>query len=188
MHRLFLLAAVLLLGYSFGTRAAQTQNNLLTPHAGDLVCLQSDKTVPFTDRSFFSASFTILYFSAGWCPDCRKFSPELVAAYDAQPPTHRDFEVLFISQDRSEAEMRKYMTIEKMRWPALAYDKVPTAQDLARYHPNKSIPWLAVIDRSGRVVLESESDKDASDVLKRLQNKLADSARRSGAPASSGRD
>ena len=44
-----------------------------------------------------------LYFSVSWCPPCRKFSPELSklrAAHSA------DFAVVFVSCDRSEAEMK----------------------------------------------------------------------------------
>ena len=43
-----------------------------------------------------------------------------------------------------------------------------------RSHPNKSIPWLAVIDPQGTVLVHSESDKDGADVLKRFLDKLGD--------------
>ena len=153
-------------------------NEVVAPHAGQLVCLEGGKLVPCKDPSNFTAPYTILFFSAGWCPDCRKFSPGLVAAYDAQPAGHRGFEVLFISQDRSEAEMHKFMATEKMHWPALAYSQVPGAHDLEKFHPKKSIPWLTVIDRSGQVKFQSESDKDANEVLKALQAKLAADGKR----------
>ena len=155
-----------------GLRAVGEQNAVLAPHASDFVVLQGDKLVPFKESlPFLKAEYTILYFGAGWCSDCRKFSPGFVAAY-SQSPEQRPFEVLYIPQDRSEAEMRQFMIKEKMKWPALAYDKVGGAKDLAKYHPKKSIPWLAVIDRAGNVLLHSESDKDAAEVLQRLQEKL----------------
>ena len=153
-------------------QADPEQNAVLAPHAADLVVLDGDKLVPFKSDHFLKAEYTILYFGAGWCSDCRKFSPGLVAAYKHPFLGRRPFEVLYISQDRSEAEMRQFMIKEKMKWPALAYDKVSSAEDLAKYHPKKSIPWLAVIDRSGSVLLHSESDKDAAEVLQRLQDKL----------------
>ena len=49
-----------------------------------------------------------LYFSASWCPPCRKFSPELSklrAAHSA------DFAVVFVSCDRSEAEMKSFIAV-----------------------------------------------------------------------------
>src|SRR5579864_1442781 len=131
-----------------GLRAVGEQNVILAPHASDLVVLQGKKLVPFKHAyPFLKAEYTILYFGAGWCSDCRKFSPGLVAAYEHPFLGRRPFEVLYIPQDRSEAEMRQFMIKEKMKWPALAYEKVGGAEDLAKYHPKKSIPWLAVIDR-----------------------------------------
>lgn len=153
--------------------AADHSPTVLAPHARDLVVLHDQKLVPFDARNFLQARYTILYFGAGWCPDCRKFSPALVAAYDQQPPTQRRFEVLFISQDHSQSEMQNFMAQEKMRWPALDYKQVSRAKDLAKYHANESVPWLAVIDQSGTVVLHSESDQDALEVLKQLQTKTA---------------
>ena len=46
-----------------------------------------------------------LYFSAGWCPPCRKFSPELSRFQAAHSD---DFAVIFISCDHSEAEMKSF--------------------------------------------------------------------------------
>ena len=171
----YLSCGLLVIGLGLWTnaRGANDQNAVAAPHAKQLVAVRGDKLAPFDAQRFLRAPYLVLYFGAGWCPDCRKFSPSLVKAYDQQPATSRRFEVLLISQDRSEAEMRQFMTREKMRWPALAYSEVAGAKDLARYHPNGAIPWLAVIDHSGTVLLQSESDKDAEEVLKRLEARTA---------------
>jgi thiol-disulfide isomerase/thioredoxin len=166
------IAMAILLCLSLKLQAADKSNAVLTPHAGDLVIASGEKLVPFASQQFLTAPYTVLYFGAGWCSDCRKFSPKLVASYNAQTSSQRGYEVLYISQDRTEAEMRQFIMKEGMRWPAVAYDKVAGAADLNRYHPNKSIPWLAVIDRSGTVLLHSESDKDAAEVLKQLEAKI----------------
>ncbi len=157
--------------------AAAQPMPVLAPYAGNLVRVKDGKLAPANAAPVLQARYVVLYFGAGWCPDCRKFSPRLVAAYDHQPAVRRDFEVVFISQDHSEAEMRQFMVKEKMNWPALACDKVNNAQELTKYHPNKSIPWLAVINRSGKVVLESTSDEDAAEVLRRLEQRLATAKR-----------
>ena len=94
-------------------RAEDSPNALLAPHAPDLVALQGDKLAPFKSDDFFKARYTILYFSAGWCPDCRAFSPSLVRAYEAQPKGAGRFEVLLVSQDRTEKEMLQYMAVKK---------------------------------------------------------------------------
>ena len=47
-----------------------------------------------------------LYFSAGWCPPCRKFSPELAAFRRKHCD---DFTVVFVSSDHDEDEMREFV-------------------------------------------------------------------------------
>merc|ERR1711920_810196 len=49
-----------------------------------------------------------LYFSAHWCPPCRGFTPKLKAFYEEYAAKSTDFEIIFISADRSEEEMHSY--------------------------------------------------------------------------------
>ena len=46
-----------------------------------------------------------LYFSASWCPPCRKFSPELSRFRAARGD---DFVVVFVSSDESEADAKSF--------------------------------------------------------------------------------
>jgi nucleoredoxin len=137
----------------------------LSARARELVVLQNDQLVPFDATRFLSAPMTILYFGAGWCPDCRKFSPKLVSAYNAQAG-QRKFEVLFVSKDRTEQEMLKFMKTEKMPWPALAFSKIAGAEDLNKFYSGKGIPCLTVIDPKGNILKQSTSDQDAAEILK----------------------
>src|ERR1041385_1094339 len=96
------------------SHAEKTANVVVAPHAKELVALQGEKLVSFKSDNFLQAPFTILYFGAGWCPDCRRFSPSLVAAYDHQPRNAKRFEVLLLSRDKTAEEMQRFMTVEKM--------------------------------------------------------------------------
>lgn len=142
-------------------------NVVIAPHARDLVVLRGERLEPFESRAFLSAPVTIVYFGAGWCPDCRRFSPKLVSAYNAQEGAHK-FEVLFISRDKTEAGMLKFMRDEQMPWPALAFGKIAGAEDLSRLYSGKGIPCLTVINREGKVLKQSESDQDAAGILASL--------------------
>ncbi len=154
-------------------RAEDPPNPAIAPHAPDLVALQGDQFAPFKADEFLKARYTILYFSAGWCPDCRLFSPALVRAYDAQPKGAGRFEVLLLTRDKTEKDLLQYMRSEKMKWPALAFDKVAAADDLKKFYSGAGIPCLTILDQKGAVVLQSKSDKDAVRVLKQLQDLLA---------------
>jgi thiol-disulfide isomerase/thioredoxin len=167
------LAVGLLLALPFASRAEDSVNPVLTPHAQDLVAVQDDQLAPFKSSEFLKARYTILYFSAGWCVDCRRFSPTLVSAYDAQQKDGPRFEVLLLTRDKTEKDMLQYMRHVKMKWPALAFDKVAGADDLKKFYSGDGIPCLTVIDQKGAVILQSKSDQDANQVLKQLQDLLA---------------
>jgi hypothetical protein len=167
----------LALSVSISGLAAQTGNPVLVPHAADLVALHNEQIEPFNSGKFLNAPYTVLYYSAGWCPDCRRFSPALVDAYAHQTNGLPRFEVLLISQDKNAEGMLKYMQTEKMQWPALAYEKVKGAQDLKKLYSGHGIPCLSVINAKGDVVLQSKSDQDANEVLKELLEMLSKAKR-----------
>jgi thiol-disulfide isomerase/thioredoxin len=144
-------------------------NPVILPYADALVALKGGSLVPFNSEDFLQSPFIVVYFGAGWCPDCRHFSPSLVAAYNEQPSDARRFEVLLVSQDKTAEGMLKFMKTEKMAWPALTFEKVASAESLKKLYSGAGIPCLTVIDRYGKVVMQSKSDQDAEEVLKELQ-------------------
>jgi thiol-disulfide isomerase/thioredoxin len=167
-------SSALLLLASAGAPDAEplVPNPVLARHADELRILRGDELVAFDSTQFRQASYTILYFGAGWCPDCRRFSPNLVSAYDQQGAATKRFEVLLLSRDKNPQGLLQFMRSEKMKWPALAFDKLDSAQDLQRYYSGHGIPCLTVIDSTGKVVLQSKDDQDANEVLQALQNLL----------------
>jgi hypothetical protein len=82
---------------------------------------------------------------------------------------------LLISWDKSADGLRKYIQMEKMNWPALAFDKVAGATDLKKLHSGHGIPCLTILDRQGKVLAQSKSDQDGEVVLKELLNLAAKS-------------
>ena len=175
MNSKFCSCLITALSLAAAAASEQRENSVLAPHARDLVVLSGDKLVPSSSREFLRARFIVLYFGADWCPDCRRFSPSLVEAYDQQPAAAREFEVLLISRDRNAEGMLSFMKHEKMNWPALAFEKVAAATDLGRFYSGQGIPCLTVIDSDGRIVLQSKSDQDGKEVLQQFQALLATS-------------
>ena len=50
-----------------------------------------------------------LYFSAHWCPPCKRFTPILKDLYEEVNADDKQFEVIFVSSDEDEAARTKYM-------------------------------------------------------------------------------
>jgi nucleoredoxin len=129
--------------------------NVLAPlFKGDLVSWKNGSLVRFDDEPLAQKKLIALYFSAHWCAPCRKFTPQLVEFYNRVAPQHPEFEVVFVSNDRSPFAMETYMRDSQMPWPAIAFAKLPGKEALMQL-AGKSIPCLVLLDRNGVVVSNS---------------------------------
>ena len=95
----------------------------------------------------------LLYFSAHWCPPCQAFTPKLVEFYNKENGGQL-FQVLFISADHSEKEMRNYARETRMPWPAVVYHSEATKK-LKKQFSGQGIPRLVMLDRDGNVAADS---------------------------------
>ena len=92
-----------------------------------------------------------LYFSAHWCPPCRAFTPKLVAFRDKNAA---QFEVVFVSSDRSKADMQTYIKETNMKWLCVPF-KSQSASALQQRFQVQGIPKLIVLSPSGRTISEN---------------------------------
>lgn len=91
-----------------------------------------------------------IYFSAQWCPPCRTFTPRLVKAYNDAKEDGAAVEVIFVSSDRDEAAMYKYMKDYDMDWLAVPFGG--PRQELGRKFSVRGIPALFILDGDGNVI------------------------------------
>ncbi|MEM0966135.1 MAG: thioredoxin-like domain-containing protein [Verrucomicrobiota bacterium] len=105
-------------------------------------------------ESNIQPEYYAIYYSAGWCGPCLQFTPNLVDFYDRYHDRYENFEVIFVSSDRSEDEMEAYMEKADMPWPALEFSKKSRVRELTRYS-ERGIPNLVVVDRDGEVLSTS---------------------------------
>lgn len=92
-----------------------------------------------------------LYFGAAWCGPCHAFTPELKAIRAALQQAGADTEVVYVSLDESEGEMRRYMRAQQMPWPGIDYRRLahlPAIRRLGGLAP----PNLVLVDRQGTVL------------------------------------
>jgi nucleoredoxin len=121
---------------------------------GNLVRLQNGNLVSCYDEELAPKQIYGLYFSAHWCPPCRKFTPQLVAYYNQIAHDHPEFEIIFVSADKSAEDMATYMRESSMPWPAIEYGKLANVPTLQKY-VGRGIPDLVVVDASGKVLADS---------------------------------
>jgi len=119
--------------------------------------------VPSSD-ALQEKKYVMLYFSAHWCPPCRKFTPLLAAAYTAHKKhisntsddknSEGEIEVIFISSDSVQSEFDNYRG--GMPWLSVPFTnlhKLRIKDELAGKFSVRGIPDLIVLDVStGEVV------------------------------------
>jgi len=92
-----------------------------------------------------------VYFSAAWCPPCRAFTPSLV---QFQNSNKSDFEVVFVSSDRSAEDQAKYMKDYRMKFLTIAHGS-PLVSQLKSRFAVRGIPKLVILAPDGTVITEN---------------------------------
>jgi nucleoredoxin len=118
---------------------------------GDLISLRNGALGHFDDEALEKKKLIALYFSAHWCAPCRKFTPELVDYYNRVATQHPEFEIVFVSFDKSQFAMETYMREANMPWPAIDFPKLGGKEAIRKY-AGQGIPCLVLVDATGRVI------------------------------------
>lgn len=88
------------------------------------------------------------YFSAHWCPPCRTFTPNLVKFRDTN---QKDFEIVFVSSDRSPQKQMAYMKETKMKWYTVKLGS-KEANALKAKFKVRGIPKLVIVSPEGKTI------------------------------------
>lgn len=164
------------------TPASALAESIYEAVEGKLVVEDKRKVVPIEDTErVANAKYYAIYFSAHWCPPCRRFTPKLVKFYRSMTRKYDDFDIIFVSYDKTEEAMANYMEETDMRWPAIEFSQAKKIRKINGYY-GRGIPNLVFVDAEGKVLSSSYvNDKyvgpekvmdDIKDYLKE-QKKLA---------------
>jgi nucleoredoxin len=153
---------------------------------GDLVSWKTGSLIRVDDEQLGRKKLIALYFSAHWCAPCRKFTPQLVEFYNRTAAQHPEFEIVFVSYDKTPSGMETYIRDSKMPWPAVDFSKLPGKAALKKY-AGESIPCLVVLDASGKVISDTYAGKNYLGPEKVLTDLTAIFAKPSGAAVAAAR-
>jgi nucleoredoxin len=130
---------------------------------GDLVYYHYGTIVHFDDTALEHKKLYLFFFTSNGSRPGHKLTTQLVEYYNRVAPQHPEFEVIFISADRSQFGMETCITQSNMPWPALAYDKLDSKGGAIQKDLVREIPCLVLVDASGRVLSPSgKGEKDSS--------------------------
>ena len=109
-----------------------------------------------------------IYFSAHWCPPCRSFTPKLVKFRDANK---KDFEVVFVSSDKSPKAQMDYMKGSKMKWYTMPH-RSDAANALSKKYAVRGIPSPVIVSPNGKTITKDgrrDVSSNAKGAIKKWQ-------------------
>lgn len=96
-----------------------------------------------------------LYFSAHWASPCRAFAPILKDFYEQVEGL--PFEIVFVSFDRSESELKQFMSEAHGNWAVIPFGDSAN-QELAKKYGVDGIPALIIIKPNGDIISKNARD------------------------------
>ena len=139
------LLSISILFFSTGTDLAAKDSNSLFPKK--LI----DNKGKSVSSKILENKIVGIYFSAQWCPPCRGFTPSLV---DFRNKNSEDFEVVFVSSDRSSEDQLKYMEKYNMNFYAIPHGS-DAANNLKKKFEVRGIPSLVIVDAKGNTITKN---------------------------------
>ena len=111
--------------------------------------LKADGSKVSADSALKGKDYVCLYFSAHWCPPCRKFTPQLKEWYEEVKS--KNVEIIFVSGDRSTKDMMDYMKESHGDWLATEHES-DLSEQLNEKFEVSGIPSLVVLKGDGTLV------------------------------------
>lgn len=88
--------------------------------AGQTLVKKNKDTVP-ADEVLSDKEIIAFYFSAHWCPPCRRFTPILADFYEEIKDQELPLEIIFVSSDETEDGLFSYMNEAHGDWFAVPF-------------------------------------------------------------------
>jgi thiol-disulfide isomerase/thioredoxin len=138
----YIVAILIIVSSSYGQH---TPLEILSLHATDnLIVLENDKFVAYDAKRLKSLEYVVFYYSAGWCPPCKVYTPGLADTYrKLRAKGKNNFEIIMTSWDKSDEALLDYFQKYKLPWPVLKREQ-NAINPIAGQNRNNSIPFGAL--------------------------------------------
>ncbi|KAI5084573.1 hypothetical protein GOP47_0000742 [Adiantum capillus-veneris] len=120
---------------------------LVHKESDDLISSEDGKKVKVAD---LEGKIVALYFGAQWNIACKQYTPVLASVYKELKEKVEDFELVYISSDRSQELFTEYFS--KMPWLAVPYENEKTRKHLNDWFEVKGFPTVVILDKQGRTL------------------------------------
>jgi thiol-disulfide isomerase/thioredoxin len=113
---------------------------------GDTLLRSGAATSSVSTAEALSGKHVGIYFSAHWCPPCRAFTPQLVGTYSKLIKDGTDFEIVFVSMDRSQQDFDVRAVLLSHPAPPFPTDRqTPHVITLPARHPLRHLATVVLI-------------------------------------------
>lgn len=143
---------------------------------GKRLASKSGEVLP---SSLKTSGLLFLYFSASWCPPCRKFTPKLIDFYNSSKSSNKELEIILVSLDEKQEDYSEYFS--KMPWLSIPFSEKPQIELLTSKYSIRTIPTLVMVNEAGdnlnsesRHVVETYPQTAYESLMKIVQNKVKD--------------
>lgn len=120
------------------------------------ILTKDDKEISFTSL-VGQNKYTLLYFSAHWCPPCRNFTPSFAKWYEknykAKQGTDQSFDVVFLSADKDEEAFTDYY--KSMPWKAVPFKDRKGFSAVSEAYGIGGYPTVVVIDKDLNMITDN---------------------------------
>ncbi|MHC5113081.1 MAG: thioredoxin-like domain-containing protein [Planctomycetota bacterium] len=123
---------------------------------GPALELADGSRVP-VESALANRTHALVYFSASWCPPCKKFTPKLVQYAQALGP-NAPMAVILVSSDKDANKQRQYMQQSRMPFFATVWNPQQNGALKRSLCGGRGIPSLTLVDANGEILARSYVD------------------------------
>jgi hypothetical protein len=155
-----------------GPAISRPPNAIYEVLQGNLVHLERGELRKLDDELVKKKKLYLLFYSSNSSELARAITSSLVTLYHRVASFHPEFEIIFLSQDRTAYAMETYVQQTEMPWPAVVFEKTAGRKVISQ------VPYLILVSGDSKVLYSSSGtqNSDQAKVIADLDKVIATSS------------